>query len=210
MTGEPAPRPAEGSAPALPSAGAELRYGAPWADPPGDRDPSRRARGRMPAPVTVWLAPGDEGPGTEAAGKGRLGVYRAGMGTIGLTVSSLVIAPGQPGRLAGIVSPTTDLGDLFASGSAKAFTVHILGQGHRELARHFAGDVPAQQAALRVEVGAAGPALAVVSDRIYCRDATCRAFGWSLLVEAEVQTVELGERRGALAWWSGAFVELGG
>ncbi len=205
MTQEPAPGPVDGSAPALSGSGAQLRYGAPWAAAPQDRDPLRRARGRMPASVTVWLAPGDE-----ALGPGPLGLYRAGMGTVGLTVSSLVVSPGEPGRLAGVVNPTTDLGDLFASGAATAFTVHILDQGQRALARHFAGDVPAPQAALRVETGAAGPALAGVGDRIYCRNATCHPFGWSLLVEAEVQAVELGERRNALAWLSGAFVDLGG
>ncbi len=159
----------------------------------------------MPAAVTVWLAPGDEAPAA-----GRLGMYRAGMGTVGLTVSSLVVAPGEPGRLAGVVNPTTDLGDLFASGSATAFTVHILGRGQRALARHFAGDVPAPQGELRVEAGAAGLAIAGVSDRIYCHKATCHPFGWSLLVEAEVQAVELGERQVPLAWWSGAFVDVGG
>ena len=78
--------------------GSALRYGHPWADLPSERDPIRRARARLPAPVTVWTA-GD----TEWAG---------------LTVSSLVLAQGEPGRLVGLVTHETIAGMImFSDGS---------------------------------------------------------------------------------------------
>ena len=51
----------------------------PFAVPPERRDPARRLRGRLVAPVTVWTA---GHPSTGA----------------GLTVSSVLVAEGQPAR----------------------------------------------------------------------------------------------------------------
>jgi 3-hydroxy-9,10-secoandrosta-1,3,5(10)-triene-9,17-dione monooxygenase reductase component len=55
-----------------------------FAVPPGRRDPARRWRGRLVAPVTVWTA------GHPPSGAG-------------LTVSSVLVAEGQPVRL---IDPT--------------------------------------------------------------------------------------------------------
>ena len=60
----------------------------PFAVPPERRDSARRLRGRLVAPVTVWTA-GHPPVGT------------------GLTVSSVLVAEGQPARLLGLIDPTS-------------------------------------------------------------------------------------------------------
>lgn len=182
--------------------GASLHFGSPWADDPEQRDQVRRARGRMPLPVTVWLAATTE-PDVLVPP-----LYQARAGTVGLTVSSLVVAPGQPGRLAGVVSPSTDFGDLLVTTPGTRFTVHLLAAGQRRLARHFAGDIPSPPGDLDVLATAFGPALAAVADRVFCELVSCRPYGWSHLAEADVVGVELGPRRDPLGWYGGMFVAL--
>ncbi len=207
------------------SSGSHLHFAPPWSDAPQDRDPLRRARGRLPLPVTVWLAQPAGSPGTEqfgaagaprheartgSSGASQPGLFQGDRGTVGLTVSSLLVAPGEPGLLAGVVSPTTDLGDLLAGEGGTSFTVHLLRPGHRRLAQHFAGQLPAPPEQLAVAVTPAGPALEVVDDRIFCRATGVSSFGWSLLVQAEVLEVELGRPGPALIWSAGAYHSLGG
>jgi flavin reductase (DIM6/NTAB) family NADH-FMN oxidoreductase RutF len=142
-------------------------------------------------PVTVWLAD-DE----------------AGTGPVGLTVSSLLVGQGEPPVLAGLISPSTELADALSTSSAK-FVVHVVGAGQRRLAQHFAGELPAPPELLATRVGPHGPVLEALGDRIFCRVTSSKSFGWSLLVEAEVADVEVGEPSKALAWYHGAFHELG-
>jgi flavin reductase (DIM6/NTAB) family NADH-FMN oxidoreductase RutF len=54
-----------------------------------------------------------------------------------------------------------------------------------------------------------GPVLEALGDRIFCRVTSSKPFGWSLLVEAEVTDVQVGELAKALAWYHGAFHEVG-
>ena len=55
----------------------------PFAASGQPRRPLRRFRGRLPAPVTIWAAVTARGP-------------------VGLTVSSMVVADGEPGEVAGL------------------------------------------------------------------------------------------------------------
>src|SRR5919204_4107648 len=89
----------------------------PFPPPPGRRSRPRRLRGRLLAPVTVWTA------GTPAAGAG-------------LTVSSVLVADGEPARLLGLIDPTSALWE--AAQEAGAFVVHVLAAGDRALAERFA------------------------------------------------------------------------
>jgi flavin reductase (DIM6/NTAB) family NADH-FMN oxidoreductase RutF len=171
--------------------GASLRYGNPWADPPEGRDPLRRWRGHLVLPVTVWLA-----------------ADAAGSGPVGLTVSSLVVGQGEPPVVAGLISPSSDLADTVSSPSAQ-FVVHVVGGSQRRLAQHFAGELPAPPELLATRPTSHGPVLEALGDRIFCRVTSSKAFGWSLLVEAEVAEVEVGEPTKALAWYHGAFHEVG-
>lgn len=93
----------------------------PFATPAADRDPIRRLRGRLVAPVTVW-ATGDAS-------------RRAG-----LTVSSLMVAEGDPAELVGLINSDSDLADALAGTGTVA--VSVLGWGHRQVADVFAGLAP--------------------------------------------------------------------
>jgi flavin reductase (DIM6/NTAB) family NADH-FMN oxidoreductase RutF len=168
--------------------GSSLHYGDPWSDPEEARDPVRRLRGRLPAGVTVWTA------GT------------AGATWAGLTVASVVVAQGTPASVAGLIGPDTDLADILED--TGTCVVHLLSDGHRRLAQHFAGALPAPAGDLAVAASPHGPVLAAVADRIFCRVVGRRPFGWSLLVEAVVETAELGPPAPGLAWYRGRFHRL--
>ena len=88
----------------------------PFAVPPERRDLARRLRGRLVAPVTVWTA-------------GHL------PGGAGLTVSSVLVAEGQPARLLGLIDPTSAFWE--AAQESGAFVVHVLAAGDRALAERF-------------------------------------------------------------------------
>jgi flavin reductase (DIM6/NTAB) family NADH-FMN oxidoreductase RutF len=145
----------------------------------------------MVLPVTIWLA---------------VGV--AGADPVGLTVSSLMVGQGEPAVLAGVISPSTDLADALSSSSAQ-FVVHLVGAGQRRLAQHFAGELPAPPELLATTLSPRGPVLEALGDRVFCRVTSSKPFGWSLLVEAEVADVEVAGPSKALAWYHGAFHEVG-
>jgi 3-hydroxy-9,10-secoandrosta-1,3,5(10)-triene-9,17-dione monooxygenase reductase component len=170
-----------------PPAGSTVRYGDPWADPPSERDPVRRARARVPAPVTVWTA------------------GEAGGSWAGLTVSSVLLAQGQPGRLIGLIGPDSELAEAIEQHDT--FVVHLLADRpeHRRLAQHFAGALPADPALLEVEASTYGPRLLAVPDRLACRARDRRPVGWSNLVEAEVVEADLGPPGRPLVWYRGGF-----
>lgn len=93
----------------------------PFADPPEDRDPVRRFRGRLVAGVTIVTS---GGPADRS----------------GLTVSSLNVVEGDPGQVHLVLGPTTDV--WHAIESTGKFIVHILSASHRHLAEEFAGIRP--------------------------------------------------------------------
>lgn len=64
--------------------GGRIHFEHPFATPLEERDPTRRFRGRLAAPVTVWTSGAVSGRG-------------------GLTVSSLLVAEGDPGIILGLV-----------------------------------------------------------------------------------------------------------
>jgi flavin reductase (DIM6/NTAB) family NADH-FMN oxidoreductase RutF len=131
----------------------------------------------------------------------------------GLTVSSLMLAQGQPSRLVGLINPESDLAEMIEQ--SERFVVHLLGDrpDHRRLAQHFAGSLEAPAEWLQIEASAHGPRLVVVADQLACRLVSQRPSGWSQLVEAEVEDVQLGDphlapRRTGLIWYRGGFRSL--
>src|SRR5687767_7984275 len=98
----------------------------PFAVPIADRDRTRRFRGRLPYPVTVWTASASDGRAT------------------GLTISSILVAEGDPPTVLGLVSPLSDVWDTITE--TRRFVVHVLSAGDRRLADDFAGRYPGPDA----------------------------------------------------------------
>lgn len=141
----------------------------PFATPDDQRSPLRRLRGRLPAAVTLWTAPGPAG----------------------LTVSSTLVADGDPGRVVGLLDDESDL--WTAIEETGRFAVVPLAEGDNQLAERFAGLMPAPGGLFATgdwDDTEFGPV-----PRGYpwagCALDGSRAFGWSLLVEATIRRVEL-------------------
>ncbi len=150
----------------------------PFATPEPERSPLRRLRGRMPAPVSVW-----------AAG--------AGSARVGWTLSSFLLVDGEPAEAVGVLDEDSALGERLMSDAGGALTVNLLGWQHRALADAFAGVAPAPGGPFtlgRWRDSEWGP---VLDDApgwlgVLVRSVPDRS-GWSLLVRAIVDHIELGE-----------------
>ena len=151
----------------------------PFATPAGDRDPLRRFRGRMASGVSVWTA-----------GTGR--------DRVGWTVSSLLVADGDPGEVVGVLDEDSALGELLADGGDQTFVVNLLPWEQRNLADAFAGLAPAPGGVFRLGTwtdSAWGPVLGGSAGWLGARlrPAPLEHAGWGLLVRATVEHVEVAE-----------------
>ena len=162
----------------------------PFATPPERRSPARRLRGRLLAPVTVWTA------GSPPAGAA-------------LTVSSVLVAEGEPARILGLIDPTSALWE--AAREAGAFVVHVLGAGDRSLAERFAEIRPPIRGAftgLEVAPSPWGPLLAGRRSWAACRLAGSTPAGYAELVEGVIERLELHDGVGPLGWLHGGYVSV--
>lgn len=145
----------------------------PFVPPEGDRDPARRLRGRLAAPVTVWTA------GAEVERRG-------------LTISSMLLAEGEPSHVLGLVDEDSDLWES----APTTVVVNILGAEHRYLADVFAGAAPSPGGVFvqgEWVDSAWGPVLQGAAGWIGVRLLPDpREVGWRLLVEGVVEHVEVG------------------
>lgn len=152
--------------------GGEIHDVHPFVDPEEARSPVRRLRGRLPAAVTLWTAPGPAG----------------------LTVASTLIADGDPGRAYGLLDPDSDLYEALTD--TGVFTVQLLTPSHRALADRFGGLDPAPGGLFRGSEHWRdtewGPVLGEVNSWAGCRLESTREAGWSHLVEATIEHVALG------------------
>ena len=156
----------------------------PFATPEPDRSVVRRLRGRLVAPVTLWTAPGPAG----------------------LTVSSVLVADGDPGRLLGLVDEESDL--WRAVSEAGRFAVCPLRADQRLLADRFAGLAPAPGGLFAQDrwIGTDyGPVPAGTTTWAGCRLDDGRPFGWSILVEATIVHVEIGDEQSPLSYYRGRY-----
>ncbi|HET7432380.1 MAG TPA: flavin reductase family protein [Nocardioides sp.] len=164
----------------------------PFAEPESERDPVRRLRGRLGGAVTLWTA-GDDA------------------GRAGLTVSSVLVAGGSPGRVLGLVDPDSDLADVVErTGRA---VVHVLSWSHRDLADAFAGVAPAPGGAFRLgdfEDTAHGPRLTSVGAWAFVtvEPGSSVEVGWSRLLTCTVDEVGLEEDQGGLGHRRGRYLRL--
>lgn len=157
----------------------------PFQTPPEDRDAVRRFRGRLAAPVTLVTA----GPAGHAAG---------------LTVSSLMVAEGDPPMVVALIGTTTDLWEAIEA--TGRFVVHILDDSRRDDADAFAGFRPRPGgpfAGVAVEHTDWGPMLVDVPNRIYCRRSTVTDLPFHALVLAEIERVEIDDLEDPAVYFRG-------
>lgn len=145
----------------------------PFVPPEGERDLFRRLRGRLPSAVTVW---------TTGEGRGRAG----------LTVTSFLLAAGDPPRVLALVDEESDLWDA----RPERLTVNLLGAGHAYLADAFAGTVPAPGGPFTTGTWVDGPwgprladAVAWVGVRLDEQEPEHE--GWGLLLRGTVEDLVL-------------------
>ena len=164
----------------------------PFATPEDEKSEVRRLRGRLAAPVTLWTADGTAGPA-------------------GLTVSSVTVADGAPGRVLGLIDEESDLWTALADGGR--FAVTTLTPADRQLADRFAGLMPAPGGLFATGEWTGtewGPVPAHADSWAGCRLESHRPCGWALLVEAVIETVRTGPAPAPLIHYRGRYRELGG
>ena len=159
----------------------------PFADLPEDRDPVRRFRGRLANPVTIF---------TSGEGDRRTG----------LTVSSLFVAEGEPGRLHAVVGPNTDLWDVVAE--TERFVVHVCGVDDTSLAEVFAGLRPSPGglfATTSTTPSKWGPVLDEIPDRLFCSLESRVESGNSGVLAGFVDGAELSDIEDPLVHFRGTY-----
>ena len=163
----------------------------PFLEPESERDPARRLRGRLGGAVTVVTA----GSGADRAG---------------LTVSSLMVAHGDPAHVLALVDPDSELaGALRETGRG---VVQLLSWPHRDLADAFAGVAPAPGGVFRLgswQDTEWGPLLEGVSAWAGFTLGGTTEVGWSLLVDGVLERIELGEPEEPLVHRRGRYVRPG-
>jgi flavin reductase (DIM6/NTAB) family NADH-FMN oxidoreductase RutF len=142
-----------------------------------DPDPVRRFRGRLGGAVSLW---------TSGAGAARAG----------LTVSSVMVANGEPARLLGLLDPDATLTEeLLRTGLG---VVQLLEWSDRALADAFGGVAPAPGGPFATGSWEDTPHGPVLADRTHALVAVESAVevGWSLLVTTTIgQVVMVADHR---------------
>jgi 3-hydroxy-9,10-secoandrosta-1,3,5(10)-triene-9,17-dione monooxygenase reductase component len=167
--------------------GARIHSSDPFATPDPEKSPVRRLRGRLPAAVTLWTAPGPAG----------------------LTVSSMLVADGEPGRVLGLIDAESDFWE--AAEDAGRFAVTPLGADEQQRADRFAGLMPAPGGLFATGAWTDteyGPVPAEATTWAGCRLADVRPVGWALLVEATIEAVRLGDAPDPLMHFRGRYRRL--
>lgn len=157
----------------------------PFLPPEGARDPLRRFRGRMIAPVSLWTA------------------YAPDARRVGWTVSSLLVANGPEPTLLGLLDPDAELTEAIQpdAGEQSTVAVSLLGWRHRALPDAFAGLAPAPGGPFRLadwQETPYGPVLADAPGWLGATVLDTRAVGWSTLLSARIDQVEIGGDDGDL------------
>lgn len=161
----------------------------PFSVPVDQRDPVRRLRGRLAAPVTVLTA----GAGTPA----------------GLAVSSVLVVEGEPPLVLAVVGLGTDF--LDAATESGTFVAHVLDGAAGPLADVFAGLRPAPGGMFadhETEVTDWGPRLIAVADWAGCRLEETRPVGDQALVVGSIHHLEVSELTDPLVYFRGSYRRL--
>lgn len=163
----------------------------PFLEPEGDRDPVRRLRGRLGGTVSLWTA---GGPDARA----------------GLTVSSWLVAGGEPGRVLALLDPDADLTEtLLETGRG---VLQLLAWEDRDLADAFAGTAPAPGGPWRLAewVGTDhGPRLARAATWATLEVESDVEAGWSRAVTCLLRDVVVGDDTDPLVHRRGRYLRPG-
>jgi flavin reductase (DIM6/NTAB) family NADH-FMN oxidoreductase RutF len=150
-----------------------LRSEDPFATAPADRRLDRRLRSRLVAPVTVWTA----GSAPQRAG---------------LTVSSILVAEGDPAVVLGLIDTLSDFYDMALERGR--FVVHVLGAADRRLAGAFAGTYPGEPFDEVVTAdGEFGPVVEGARHVVGCEFLGTTDVGFQALVCGRIRSVELSD-----------------
>ena len=159
--------------------------------PAGDRAPGRRLRGRLGGTVSLWTAGGPD--------------QRAG-----LTVSSWLVAGGEPGRVLALLDPDADLTEtLLGTGRG---VLQLLAWEDRDLAEAFAGTAPAPGGPWRMAewVGTDhGPRLAHAATWATLEVESDVEAGWSRVVTCLLRDVVVGDDTDPLVHRRGRYLPPG-
>jgi len=161
----------------------------PYVDAPEHRDPVRQFRGRLAAPVTVVCS----GPPERR---------------VGLTVSSLFLVEAEPPLIYLVVAPTTDLWEATDSGR---FVVHTCRFEHHQIADTFAGLRPSPGGmfvAVDVADSEWGPTLSDLPNRAYCTTLSQTETGYTGLIIARIDHIELEDLTTPLIHFRGRYHTL--
>jgi len=140
---------------------------------------------------------------------GTVSLWTCGSGASrsGLTVSSLMLAHGDPGHALALVDPESDFAAALAG--SRTAVVQLLEWPHRDLADAFAGVAPAPGGVFTLGSWRDtewGPLLEGVSGWAGVRLASDPVeVGWSLLVDTVIEHVELGEEDAPLVHRRGRY-----
>ncbi len=156
-----------------------------------DRNPVRRLRGRLAAPVTVLTA------GAEPD--------RAG-----LTVSSVLVLDGDPGVVLAVLDPLSELHDaVLATGQA---VLNLLGWQHHSLAEAFGFQAPAPGGPFRLAEWTSSQWGPVLNDALAW--AGCRLIsqpeplGWGVRLQLAIEQMQLGPDGAPLLHYRGRYYRV--
>lgn len=169
----------------------EIHEDHPFRTPEELRDPVRQLRGRLAAPVTIVTAGMPEAPA-------------------GLTVSSLMVAEGDPARLYLLVGPTTDLYDAIME--TGRFVVHVLRSDDRRSSDVFAGLRPSPGgvfSGLDLTQTEWGPVITSIEDRAFCTLNHAEEESFVAIMTATVDDVTVAELADPLVYFRGSYRSLG-
>jgi flavin reductase (DIM6/NTAB) family NADH-FMN oxidoreductase RutF len=162
----------------------------PFSDPEATRDAARRFRGRLGGAVSLWTAATSD--------------HR---GRAGLTVSSLMVAAGDPARILALIDPESDVAVALADTGAAV--VQLLEWEHQQIAEAFASRFPSPGGPFRMGEWTDtewGPRLADATTWAGVRVAdAARQVGWYLLVDTAIEHVEIGPESAPLTHRRGQY-----
>lgn len=161
----------------------------PFVPPEAERDPARRFRGRLGGTVSLWTA---GSAGSQA----------------GLTVSSFMVATGEPAHVLALLDPDSSLAETLRH--TQLAVVQLLEWEHRQLADAFAGQFPAPGGPFRLGEWTPtrwGPRLSTTPTWAGVRlvEEPRVDVGWAHLVDCLIEHVEIGAETAPLVHRRGRY-----